>query len=233
MKKTIIALLALAGVAAAATVSVEDSSAALRNNDGDYALKGMTYTLEDDGDLLFTANEGISFAQQIGNYTTTTVAITLDFSKITLPTEASPLLTLGASTNIGLGYSGGKLTGIWDDNYAYYSTATLTGKTDSQTFVYTVSTNGTRVYHNDSATYWSSTGLKGAVGSVNSMTLADWAVEGLESITVWSGTNAYTDTALASSAFAANNKSLGVPEPATATLSLLALAGLAVRRRRK
>lgn len=260
MKKTLITLLALTGIAGAATVTLDDATAWMGHfNDGNWYSSGITQTTNSDGDWIFNADTGIKFAEtgnyQTGtnaetgeatyaDYTVTSVAITLDFSKITLPTVnpvtkddgttavgGTSLLVLECSTDIGLGYSSnGKLTGIWGSNYAYYESATLSGMTGEHTFVFSFSNNGTRIYSDNQNTFWSKPGLKGNVSDCTTITLEDWAVDGLRSIAIWSGTHAYDDKAMAGSMIAVSQM---IPEPATATLSLLALAGLAARRRRR
>ena len=149
------------------------------------------------------------------------------------------MLTLNGSTNItGLGVNAaGNMTGTWTNNAAYLtSEASLVGTTE-RSFVYVLGTGngtqqagGTQIYADNADTVWSSSGLKGDLGNISTMTLESWAVDALVSMVVWSGTEAYGNKEIAAQAFAANQS---LPEPTTATLSLLALAGLAARRRRR
>ena len=245
MKKTIITLLALAGVAAAAeTLTAENATGwvyATGDSYTDWGLGSLSVSANGDGDLTFTGDIAttITPAGATKQRTVTVIALTLDLAKLDLPEATSRMLTLNGSGNItGLGVNAeGNMTGTWTNNAAYLTSgASLVGTTE-RSFVYvlgtgngTQSAGGTQIYADNADTVWSSSGLKGDLGNISTMTLESWAVDALVSMVVWSGAEAYGNKEIAAQAFAANQS---LPEPTTATLSLLALAGLAARRRRK
>ena len=245
MKKTLIALMALAGLAGAETASLTQENAsgwvvATGSGTSNWTMDGLTVSTDTEGDIIFTGD--IATRVSLTNTRTVTViAFTLDLSKISTPTgTAAQVLTLtGGSHTTGVGINAsGNLTGTWDSNYTYYdSGASLLG-TNQQSFVYVLGTGdgtqaagGTQIYTN-SDTVWSKSGLKGDIGDITTLKMESWIAEGLVSMTVWSGQEAYSNKDLVASAFNAN-ANLIIPEPTTATLSLLALAGLAARRRRR
>lgn len=238
MKKTLIALMALSGGAMAAA----NSPTAFINATGDsvtpWELSNLTYTVNDDGDMVFAGSDFI--AKKVGSRTVTSIAFTLDLSQLTLPTSASRMITIDGSQDTGVGVTAdGALTGTWTNTTAYYTTAASLVGTGEATFVYTLGQEGTRIYEGDVDVFWSSSNLRGDLGTINNLTVESWVLPALKNMTIWSETDlcievkdesndAYTDNReLVSKVFTT------VPEPTTATLSLLALAGLAARRRRK
>lgn len=250
MKKTLITLLALAGVAAAAeTLTAENATGwvyATGDSYTDWGLGSLSVSANAEGDLTFTGDIATAILPAGGakQRTVTVIALTLDLAKLDLPEATSRMLTLNGSDSggniTGLGVNAeGNMTGTWTNNAAYLTSgASLVGTTE-RSFVYVLGTGngtqaagGTQIYADSAsdASVWSSSGLKGDLGNISTMTLESWAVDALVSMVVWSGTEAYGNKELAAQAFAANQS---LPEPTTATLSLLALAGLAARRRRK
>ena len=244
MKKTIITLLALAGVAAAAeTLTAENATGwvyATGDSYTDWGLGSLSVSANAEGDLTFTGDIATAINPAgTKQRTVTVIALTLDLAKLDLPEDTSRMLTLNGSGNItGLGVNAaGNMTGTWTNNAAYLTSgASLVGTTE-RSFVYVLGTGdgtqaagGTQIYADNADTVWSSSGLKGDLGNISTMTLESWAADALVSMVVWSGTEAYGNKELAAQAFAANQS---LPEPTTATLSLLALASLAARRRRK
>lgn len=88
--------------------------------------------------------------------------------------------------------------------------------------------NGNTHHYTNGYADWS---LASVMGDFNSLTLSSAAADAICSIGVWSGNAPENDNKV--SAMVTTRDVAVLPEPATATLSLLALAGLAARRRRK
>ena len=210
MKKTLIALLALAGVAAAADPTVETvdtivaswgTEPAVAGNcwSGDYTLTftlDELYTLEDSGSI-------------IGFYRGSATNDTYGYNAIVLGgTDEALTLTVGRGRAFN---TENNATGI--DKETYFTFAGAAG--DKVTFTTTIQKG---------VTYTLS-----VTGASQAMTpTLTWA-GGSETLAAYNGNmngNATFTNVL-------NAGTITVPEPATATLSLLALAGLAARRRRK
>lgn len=253
MKKTLIALMALAGCASALELTTSDLTGYAVANDGwtsvnDWTIAGLTSTLQQNGSVLLSGDIAkLVPGSDDKNRTVTTVAITLDLSKLDLPdattdAEGNPavgranFVTLhGTGTNaIGMALSSeGKVSTIWGTNLSYFTVNSVLATTGTTTLTFSCTTDGTSLYVGSVMDTHS--GLKGDLGNITQMTLSAEAVAAMQSISVYSGVGNLRDSDLASSA-AAINAQLPVeliPEPTTATLSLLALCGLAARRRRK
>lgn len=255
MKKSIITLLAVGGVVAAAnpeSLSTDNATGwmyAMGDSYTEWALGDLSVSANDEGDVTFSGD----IAKRIIPYyganprNVTVIAFTLDLSKLEIPqgnTEGSyaesRMLTLNGEEHItGLGVNAsGNLTGTWTDDTDYYSSGASIVGTTERSFVYVLGTGdgshytgGTQIYADNTESVWGNGDLKGDLGSnISTMTLESWAVGALKSMVIWSGVEAYDNKTLASDAFSVNQS---IPEPTTATLSLLALAGLAARRRRK
>lgn len=155
--------------------------------------------------------------------TVCTVVITLDFAK--LATASTPLITLNGNGNItGLGLTNDrKLTGMWTNNSAYFTVADELGNSGIHTVTFSFSNDGTTIYV-DGAIAGKNSGLRGDLDNIGTITLSAAAVGAMQSLQVYDKA-AYDDSAFGKSTMAL------IPEPTTATLSLLALAGLAARRR--
>ena len=260
MKKTLITLLALAGVAAAA-----DSITTLASV-SDYTISSSSFVSFSDEN-----SDWYAFNNQINAATGFTLQITLtDWAPANGPlfylsTGTTATTALYDTSLVSVGYSANG-NGISGNNTGWYGAALFSGtgtmKTDTQsggavTYAYTsmerdelpshaksssldatlfITSNGGTVtlyeVDNDSVLtkICSTTNL--SEGVANSIVFAEWArANGSHTtndnratigITAYKG--ALTETQMTS---------LIVPEPTTATLSLLALAGLAARRRRK
>ena len=246
MKKTIVTLMALASCASALELTTDNLTGYAVTNEGwttvnDWTVSGLTTTQQENGSVLLTGDIAALLTR-----TTTTVAITLDLSKLELPeavagTDGSTtvgyanFVTLQGSTAIGMSLSSeGKVSTIWGDNLHYFTVNQVLGTTGTVTLTFSCTNDGTTLYVG--AAKDSHSNLRGNVGTISQLTLSAEAVAAMQSISVYSGTGSLRDDQFASSAAAINAQlplSPIVPEPATATLSLLALAGLAARRRRK
>ncbi len=234
MKKTLITLAALAtSVASAATVTdtytAANFSTDASNNDGSWKVLSLTNTLDNTCDWTLTA----------------VITIGTD----TYNTHGTPVLTTGADVFSTSGlqvyftnkdYQGTvehPLKTEWFGGEHEDNTLSGTHAGDVITLTYTFDKDGGTAgslhidytlqrggytYSDDGSTWYTNTDTTNMANlsiSKLSTTIGTAALEGwtLDSLTV---TRTIEDTP-------------AVPEPATATLSLLALAGLAARRRRK
>ena len=234
MKKTLIALMALAGISFGAGTGefvVPTAQEGLKTNQ-DYAPGNYTFSFTiDEADVTYTegvitALNGGSVLALMGNYSANNYesngyvlgvdngAITLSVGRgamgglSTGDSAISPTTTFTISTD---GVSGGMLMA---DN----APVTLTLGTE-YTIVNEYTVDGRTINQNVSIYVAGSSEVLASVtykGNMNGGTSGS-------TISVW-GNAAYNVVAQPTSI---------VPEPATATLSLLALAGLAARRRRK
>lgn len=236
MKKTIIALLALAGTLMADT----PTAVALDWNGNTAAIPGATSSV--------------------------TVAFTLDWNKFKSSTGDCELFSLSSGTDYkqGMGIQDGQYIGSWSgDSYgASYNYSLLDYNTAQIVFpeapayfvvVYTLKDTGTNITLREDLYFWDSN--KNSLGPQSddaSSTYSQFNYVTPSNITLNSeylstdSVKVYTDTydesairlAIAESMLPTSDTPGGsdsptVPEPATATLSLLALAGLAARRRRR
>ncbi len=203
MKKTLIALMALAGVAMAdehlAIIAEFTQAPVLAGNcwSGDYVLTftlAQDYTLQHGGALV-----GFYRGSEVNNdygYNAITLGGTNDALTLTVG-RGRVLNTLNNATGIGA-----NTTVSYKDNVTF-TTAIEKGVT------YTLSVTG---------------------GDQSMTPTLSWTTaEGIQSETLAS----YAGNMNGNAALTYAVNTVMIPEPATATLSLLALAGLAARRRRK
>ena len=213
MKKTIIALLALSGVAAAATSS--EMNTALDEMLTNYTA-GDSYTLEinltttptSGASNLITLTDDWNLRHQVGGYMAfwesgdpvwKTSDVTVSGSQTSL--------TLSAPANVWFSNTINNAGSATSDSY------TLSGS--SITISYDAATNATEI------------SLTRKNGVTNILTVNNYEAKA-------SDINFTTDMTGSVVSFSSTPAAApSVPEPTTATLSLLALAGLAARRRRK
>ena len=250
MKKTLIALMALAGVASAASIGYDEMTDAQKNGVNAYWTEAQTFTFE--SDVWRNLNTGTSFT------------ISFDITNINVVSTGSTIISFGGSHSAA-GWDDGKLlvrlsdsgsltlsnshgtsTNSWSEYFdgstygaatvsAYTSDLGLTAAeslTTSTTFTFvsdtanktfTIYKNGSQI---DQWTNWNTdTGLTGVQFGrrwQGGAALGEGETVDFDNVTIWSKALNASDVS-----------ALIVPEPTTATLSLLALAGLAARRRRK
>lgn len=236
MKKTFITLLALAGVASAATTQVWDLSQSVTS--GDFLYDASTGLFTDNTEVDGTVLNSVNGSDQIQ----TNITFTLNLTAAQTVTGYTQLLKMDMGGDIGLALTTTGLAGSWGDSTSS-SRGSVTFETllaDSGvfsdvegnkyitlTFVETYG-SGVQVWSNTTKLI-DDTGLKSSGNtSLTSIYVNSGYIEALQFETEWKG-DAIVDTNVA---FNATAMPL-IPEPATATLSLLALAGLAARRRRK
>lgn len=256
MKKTIIALLALAGVAAAYTDTTASTSLSISGTDyaSDYRLimngndvndksieitaTGATTIAAIDGnglnniesvtfkvDNVLTITDYVKLSTKTGNTTVlklgNTGSIVLSKADAVFPSNATTALTL----NAGLLNGDSERTLIRCD-YLKISSLTLnitapSGYADGG-LVYEYNNS----YYSGSDVTMTSSGYCTIADGATAIQLAEGTVYTVADIRGISGASIKGLSLLATAA-------APVPEPTTATLSLLALAGLAARRRRK
>ena len=253
MKKTIIALMALAGMAIADDASLvwnlsfNGNSSVITNGSGeDYdslslSLNGATIT---DGICTSTAGNRVTLFDSAA-----TLKMMDDFSlviqggangqvsnwgvlfglgeanswNIKVANNASGILTF-LEEGYSISDKEGSFATPYDEMGTYIVTVDNGGKTAAQQ-----STAALTLYYNGSVVATATLGS----GNCTAELLDTFAVGG-RNIGTGNATNfSFTNVQLYSGVLSQSQISQLVPEPTTATLSLLALAGLAVRRRRK
>ena len=203
MKKTIIALLALAGVAAAAPLTLnvtelKSSNTLLTWSDDIDALTSWELTFDLDTQRASVAEQDLAFIQNNGSDNGAAVKFsvntngTLEFYGYGASTNSPESMVTVNSTPITLQF-------IANEQAGSIIGGRLTAISGEKSFSIDLDSNLTLTKSN--------------------------------SIRLWSngGNEHFTNITLS----ALSNNVVAVPEPTTATLSLLALAGLAARRRRK
>ncbi len=238
MKKAFITLLALAGAASAATTQVWDLSQSVTS--GDFLYDASTGLFTDNSEVEGTVLNSVNATSHIQ----TNITFTLNLTAAQTVTGYTQLLKMDMGGDIGLALTTTGLAGSWGDSTSS-SRGSVTFETllaDSGvfdgangnkyitlTFVEAYGSSvGVQVWSNTTKLI-DDTGLKSDGNkSLTSIYVNSGYVEALQFETEWKG------DAIVSTNVAFNGEAMQViPEPATATLSLLALAGLAARRRRK
>ena len=235
MKKTFITLLALAGAASAATTQVWDLSQSVTS--GDFLYDASTGLFTDNTDVEGTVLNSVNGANQIQ----TNITFTLNLTAAQTVTGDTNLLKMDMGGDIGLALTTTGLAGTWQGGTGGRGSVTFetlladssvfTGAENQKfitlTFVETYG-SGVQVWSNTTKLI-NDTGLKSSSNTtLASIYVNSGYIEALQIETEWKGDN------IVNTNVAFNNvASKYIPEPATATLSLLALAGLAARRRRK
>ena len=254
MKKTLIGLMALAGIASAASIGYDEMTDAQKA--GVTKSWADSQTLVASSDVYAALSTGTSFTISFDianiniNDTETVVACFAgshhaygwDDGKLLIRMSDSGSLTLinshGTSSNAWSEYFDGSTYG--DNSVSAYSTdlgltaaesltttTTYTFVSDSTSKTFTIYKNGIQI---DQWTNWNTdTGLIGTqLGGrwEGGCRLSGEDSVVLDNVTIWN--KALTADEVSSIVIAP-----AIPEPTTATLSLLALAGLAARRRSK
>ena len=246
MKKTFITLLALAGAASAATTQVWDLSQSVTS--GDFLYDASTGLFTDnanvDGTVLNSA-DGSTHIQ-------TNITFTLNLTAAQAVTGDTNLLKMDMGGDIGLAITTTGLAGTWNGGTGSRGSVTFEtlladsgvfdgadgNKYITLTFVETYG-SGVQVWSNTTKLI-NDTALKSDSNkSLASIYVNSGYVEALQFDTEWQSdaivnTNAaFNAEAVAKFGATVAPETPSIPEPATATLSLLALCGLAARRRRK
>lgn len=211
--------------------------------------------------ILDADNQVIDFSYQEDANTTRacyTFAITLNLEKLTSPTSATSAVWGGSK--VGIGLNNGVVTACIGSGSASWNTTGLTlGTSGSLTLIVTTDTKGSMILAygedgtytsvadsqtgdnkfngttTDGGTYYGWEKLK-EKANITTFTIDASIANAVEKFAVWD--SHAESTGLNSAAMLTNMDTVAaamkvIPEPTTATLSLLALAGLAARRRRK
>lgn len=233
MKKTLVALLAMGSMAMGLdTFTLDNAVGAFTVSNGSITSVMGNVSLSGSNLVLGSGGKWGADVTTDRRRTEVTFALTFDMAKINGVTEATKILTLG---DWGIGAKAGgaadtvRFTGVWSTNADYSRTGDINQADGERSIVITLSSGGTRIYDGNSSTFYSNTGLKGDINSTN-LVITELGLNSLTQAVVWAD-NAYDNTTgKAAGAFSTLES---VPEPATGTLSLLALASLMARRRRK
>ena len=264
MKKTIIALMALTGVASAAWTA-DDANGWLCKSGDTWVTSSATVTEDATSkdltiQILDANSQVLDFSYNENNETRAcyTFAITLNLDALTSPTSATSAVWGGSK--VGIGLNNGVVTACIGSGNASWNTTGLTlGTSGSLTLIVTTDTKGSMILAygedgtytsvvdsqsggnkvngttTDGGTYYGWTNLK-EKANITTFTIDASIANAVEKFAVWDSKVA--SDGLDSAAMLANMDTVAaamkvIPEPTTATLSLLALAGLAARRRRK
>ena len=246
MKKTLITLLALSSIALGATLTEQDVIAYVYKDSDSFtswtkspSTLTLTQEMQDEnptGNLILT---GPTFSNTIEwmdgnqkkNRDVFSFAITLNLDTLVKGDGLTQLVVYdGGSNDTGLGItSDGKLVGLWNGGANQTAASALT-ESGVVTITFSFSNDGYTTYLGDEVVH-NATGLKGDLGDpITTVILKEPAIAAMQGITFYTQAS-YNDASFGASAAAIN--SVLVPEPTTATLSLLALCGLAARRRRR
>ncbi len=248
MKKTLITLLALSSIALGATLTEQDVIAYVYKDSDSFtswtkspSTLTLTQEMQDEnptGNLILT---GPTFSYtnewtdgntgQMKNRDVFSFAITLNLDTLVTGDGLTQLVVYdGSSNDTGLGItSDGKLVGLWNGGANQTATSALT-ESGVVTITFSFSNDGYTTYLGGEVVH-NATGLRGDLGNpITTVKLMEPAIAAMQGITFYTQAS-YNDASFGASAAAIN--SVLVPEPTTATLSLLALCGLAARRRRK
>lgn len=158
-----------------------------------------------------------------------TVTMVLDLSKINTPEAYTALFNAkNSSVSWGVGLNTDrKLQGLWNNtSYSGPVAATPLGTEGSLIISVVTGDLGTRIYFGDSATYYSNSGLKFGNQQINQILIDAGLAESIEQLYIHDSLLSQDQVGQLMSEIAS------VPEPATASLGLLGLAALMMRRRR-
>ncbi len=200
MKKTIIALMALAGVASALTIQNDTTM----TPGGDFYAGAFDFT--------FVLDETLPTSDQylLGYYAGTTASGGYAANVFTLDYDATNGLTLRLDRVDSVTVTDGNITAV--------NTVKNSSTFASNSAAYVLGAGTYKVDY---------------LGGGNGSAAADLYLDGTKVASFTGGSHNMNGGGSTTPLIVTANEAYVVPEPATATLSLLALAGLAARRRRK
>ncbi len=247
MKKTLltaIITMAVAPFAVGDTTSILETSVAgisdMSSLTVDFGTSASSVSVQKDSDTGAITLSGTTFSPR--NFS---IALSLDYNTLVTLAADNPgqkLVTASGSATLGMGINtSNQFQGMWQgDFYSGLATSTLDTMASSVTngtllvtlvsgdAVIDAATNGARIYIGDDATeFYSKSGLQ-ATANYSSILIDGAYAEAVKGVYVFDSVLSQENVASVNSAI----RNLSVPEPASASLSLLALGALALRRRR-
>ena len=234
MKKILSILMLTAGLnvaASAATTLLEQSIVGYSDFESRIADFGTQRDSVTIGDNLLLSGPDVKFSQPSGNggRNNMTLSMVLDLSKLNTPESYTALFNAkGGSTSWGVGLNTDRtLQGLWNNGaYSGGPTTTTLGTEGTLTISVVTGESGTRIYLGDESTYYTASGLKFGNVDITQLLINAGMADAIEQLYVH-------DSALSQEQIGQLMAEIAnVPEPATASLSLLGLAALMMRRRR-
>lgn len=240
MKKTLSILALTAGLsmtASAATTLLDQSIAGysdFSSHTADFGTQKDAVSITTSRNNLLLSGTGVQFNQTISTSThgargTMTVSMVLDLSKLNSPANFTSLFNAkGGGTSWGAGLNADRtLQGLWNNGaYSGGPTTTALGTEGTLTISVVTGEEGTTIYFGNSSTKVNNSGLKFGGANITEIFLDSGMADAIEQLYVH-------DSALSQEQVGQLMAEIAsVPEPATATLSLLGMAALMMRRRR-
>ena len=218
MKKTLSILMLTAGLsvaASAATTLLDQSIVGYSDFDSriaDFGTQRDSVTITTSGDNLLLSGPDVKFSTPVsgsGTRNNMTVSMVLDLSKLNSPESYTALFNAkGGSTSWG------------------GPTTTTLGTEGTLTISVVTGESGTRIYLGDESAYYTAGALKFGNVDITQLLINAGMADAIEQLYVH-------DSALSQEQIGQLMAEIAsVPEPATASLSLLGLAALMMRRRR-
>lgn len=157
-----------------------------------WVTSNMSATKAEDGTVTVTSGSG-----NFGSGYNFTIALTLDLSKLTIPTDSSQqILQLGSNWGLGVNTEG-KLVGTWLYNgnmsYDYSSTISLNDKDGTLTLLVSTSSTGT-TFMDSSLSGGSAEGLRGNAMGSNTITVTSYAANAVVGMATWNKTVSSSNT---------------------------------------
>lgn len=195
----------------------------------DFGAQKDSVAITTDGGNLVLSGTNFSHAGSSSERNTMTMTMVLDLSKLNTPETYTALFNAkGGSTSWGVGLNTDRtLKGLWN-NVAYSSgpTTSVLGTEGTLTISVVTGGVGTRIYLGSSGTYYSADKLRFSGADLTQILIDAGLADAVEQLYVH-------DSALSQEQIGQLMSEIAsVPEPATATLGLLGLAALVMRRRR-
>ena len=238
MKKTLSILMLTAGLsvaASAATTLLDQSIVGYSDFDSriaDFGTQRDSVTITTSGDNLLLSDPDVKFSTPVsgsGTRNNMTVSMVLDLSKLNTPESYTALFNAkGGSTSWGVGLNSNRtLQGLWNNGaYSGGPTTTTLGTEGTLTISVVTGESGTRIYLGDESAYYTAGALKFGNVDITQLLINAGMADAIEQLYVH-------DSALSQEQIGQLMAEIAsVPEPATASLSLLGLAALMMRRRR-
>lgn len=219
--------------ATAATTLLDNSIAGysdFASRQADFGTQKDSVSITTDGGNLVLS--GTNFSQPVSSTNTRnsmTVTMVLDLAKINTPEAYTALFNAkGGSVSWGVGLKTDRaLQGLW--NNAVYDNGPITSALGSEgTFTISVVTGdlGTRIYMGNNTTFHTNGALRFSGVDITQILINAGLADAIEQLYVHDSALSEEQVGQLMSEIAS------VPEPATATLGLLGLAALMMRRRR-